>query len=69
MLTRRTFGLRTLGLAVSFTLPRQGAAKGTDELTRRLQQDFARIAQDTGGRLGVAVLDTETGSWLSPGRH
>jgi len=61
MLTRRTFGLRTLGLALSFALPRQGAAKGTDERAQRLQQELARIEQDTGGRLGIAVLDTETG--------
>jgi beta-lactamase class A len=61
MLTRRTFGLRTLGLAVSFTLPRQGAAKGTGEQAQRLQQELARIEQDTGGQLGIAVLDTETG--------
>ncbi|WGR93854.1 class A beta-lactamase [Bradyrhizobium sp. ISRA443] len=61
MLTRRTFGLRALGLAISFTLPRQSAAAGTDALTQRLQQELARIEQETGGRLGVAMLDTETG--------
>lgn len=61
MLTRRTFGLRALGLAVSCTLPRPGAAAEQGEPTQRLQQEFARIEQATGGRLGVAVLDTETG--------
>ncbi|MFB9269577.1 class A beta-lactamase [Bradyrhizobium erythrophlei] len=61
MLTRRTFGLRTLGLAVSFTLPRQSAAQGHGDRVQRLQQELARIEQDTGGRLGVAALDTETG--------
>lgn len=61
MLTRRTFALRTLGLAVSCTLPRQSAAAGQSELTQRLQQDFARIELATSGRLGVATLDTETG--------
>ncbi|WGS19675.1 MULTISPECIES: class A beta-lactamase [unclassified Bradyrhizobium] len=61
MLTRRTFGLRALGLAISFTLPRQSATAGTDALTQRLQHELARIEQETGGRLGVAMLDTETG--------
>lgn len=61
MLTRRTFGSRALGLAMSCTLPRPGAAAEQSELTQRLQQGFARIEQATGGRLGVAVLDTETG--------
>lgn len=61
MLTRRTFGLRSLGLAVSLTLPRPSAAQGNGERAQRLQQELARIEQATGGRLGVAVLDTETG--------
>ncbi|KJC40513.1 beta-lactamase [Bradyrhizobium sp. LTSP885] len=61
MLTRRTFGLRTLGLATSFALPRQAAATEHDALTQRLQQEFARIELATSGRLGVAALDTETG--------
>ncbi|MGX1105180.1 MULTISPECIES: class A beta-lactamase [Bradyrhizobium] len=61
MLTRRTFGLRALGLAVSCTLPRQGAAAGPSEPAQRLQQEFARIELATTGRLGVAALDMETG--------
>ncbi|MGY4572902.1 class A beta-lactamase [Bradyrhizobium sp. USDA 3256] len=61
MLTRRTFGLRALGLAVSCTLPRQGTAAGPGEPAQRLQQEFARIELATSGRLGVAVLDMETG--------
>ncbi|MCP3414142.1 MULTISPECIES: class A beta-lactamase [Bradyrhizobium] len=61
MLTRRTFGLRALGLAVSCTLPRQGAAAGPGEPAQRLQQEFARIELATSGRLGVAALDMETG--------
>ena len=61
MLTRRTFGARTLGLAVSFALPRYSAAADGDALTQRLQQEFSRIEQGTGGRLGIAVLDTENG--------
>ncbi|WP_225160112.1 class A beta-lactamase [Bradyrhizobium sp. BRP56] len=61
MLTRRTFGLRALGLAVSCTLPRQGAAAGPSEPAQRLQQEFARIELATSGRLGVAALDMETG--------
>ncbi|MBR0870374.1 class A beta-lactamase [Bradyrhizobium tropiciagri] len=61
MLTRRTFGARTLGLAVSFALPRYSAAAERDEVTQRLQQEFSRIEQGTGGRLGIAALDTETG--------
>ncbi|VIO69414.1 Beta-lactamase [Bradyrhizobium ivorense] len=61
MLTRRTFGTRTLGLAIAFALPRQSAAADRNELTQRLQQAFSRIEQGTGGRLGVAALDSETG--------
>jgi len=61
MLTRRIFGLRTLGLAVSLALPRSGTAKTLDERAQRLQGDLAHIEQETGGRLGVAVLDTESG--------
>ncbi|WP_249136302.1 class A beta-lactamase [Bradyrhizobium tropiciagri] len=67
MLTRRTFGLRALGLAASCTLPRpsaaagQSAAAGASEAARRLQQEFARIELATTGRLGVAALDMETG--------
>ncbi|QOZ30146.1 class A beta-lactamase [Bradyrhizobium sp. CCBAU 51753] len=61
MLTRRTFGTRTLGLAIACALPRQSAAADRDELTQRLQQAFSRIEQGTGGRLGVAALDTESG--------
>lgn len=61
MLTRRTFGLRALGVAASFTLPRQGAAAGPGEPTQRLQDEFARIELATSGRLGVAALDMETG--------
>ncbi|GIQ79112.1 class A beta-lactamase [Bradyrhizobium sp. RD5-C2] len=67
MLTRRTFGLRALGLAVSCTLPRpsaaagQSAAAGPGEPAKRLQEEFARIELATSGRLGVAALDMETG--------
>ena len=67
MLTRRTFGLHALGLAVSCTLPRpsaaagQSAAAGPGEPARRLQEEFARIELATSGRLGVAALDMETG--------
>ncbi len=61
MLTRRIFGARTLGLAVSFALPRYSAAAEQGELAQQLQQAFSRIEQGTGGRLGVASLDTETG--------
>lgn len=61
MLTRRTFGLRTLGLAVACTLPRQGAAAEQGKPAQRLQEEFARIELATSGRLGVAALDMETG--------
>lgn len=67
MLTRRIFGLRALGLAVSCTLPRpsaaagQSAAAGPSEPAKRLQEEFARIELATSGRLGVAALDMETG--------
>ncbi|MGY4476782.1 class A beta-lactamase [Bradyrhizobium sp. USDA 3364] len=61
MLTRRTFGLRALGLAAACILPRQSAAAGPSEPAQRLQQEFARIELATSGRLGVAALDMETG--------
>ncbi len=67
MLTRRTLGLRALGLAASWTLLRQSAAAGQSAAAapgapaQRLQEEFARIELATSGRLGVAALDMETG--------
>ncbi|MEN3350135.1 MAG: beta-lactamase class [Bradyrhizobium sp.] len=61
MLTRRTFATRTLSLAIAFALPRQGAAAERDAVTQRLQQEFSRLEHGTGGRLGIAALDTESG--------
>ncbi|MBR1208295.1 class A beta-lactamase [Bradyrhizobium sp. AUGA SZCCT0051] len=59
--------MRALGLAVSCTLPRSGAAAGQSAAAgpggpaKRLQEEFARIELATSGRLGVAALDMETG--------
>ena len=67
MLTRRTLGLRALGLAASWTLLRQSAAAGQSAAAapgapaQRLQEEFARIELATSGRLGVAALVMETG--------
>jgi beta-lactamase class A len=53
MLTKREFGLMVLGAAV--------APAAADAPKERLERELATIEQQSGGRLGVAVLDTASG--------
>lgn len=57
MLTRRQFGHGLLGIAFA-SLPQLRAAEGRQQ---QLQRELARIERESLGRLGVAVLDTESG--------
>jgi beta-lactamase class A len=58
MLTRRTFGYGVLSLMTAAAL-RPG--KAAEDRKEQLQRELARIERESLGRLGVAMLDTETG--------
>jgi beta-lactamase class A len=60
MLTRRQFGTSTLALAGSLFLPKASGAS-TVEATQLLDA-VHQLEIKSGGRLGVAVLDTKTGA-------
>jgi beta-lactamase class A len=61
MLTRRRFTTTTLGaIAGATTIGRHASA--LDNSLSGLAEAFARIEADSGGRLGVGVLDTGTGA-------
>jgi beta-lactamase class A len=61
MLTRRQFGSGILGVAAFSAQPQLRAAPAADERKQWLQRELARIERESLGRLGVAVLDTESG--------
>lgn len=58
MINRRTFALASAGLVLS----RRAFAKTPSDAFSHLPKEFTRIEQDSGGRLGVAVLDTFSGA-------
>nr|MBR0855295.1 class A beta-lactamase [Bradyrhizobium liaoningense] len=60
MLTRRQFGTSTLALAGSLFLPKSLGAATVE--TTRLFDAIKQLEIKSGGRLGVAVLDTQTGA-------
>ncbi|MBR0844427.1 class A beta-lactamase [Bradyrhizobium liaoningense] len=60
MLTRRQFGTSTLALAGSLFLPKSSGAATVE--TTRLFDAIKQLEIKSGGRLGVAVLDTQTGA-------
>ncbi|MVT78189.1 class A beta-lactamase [Bradyrhizobium cajani] len=60
MLTRRQFGTSTLALAGSLFLPKSSGAATVE--TTRLLDAIKQLEIRSGGRLGVAVLDTRTGA-------
>jgi len=63
MLTRRRFTSTALGaVAGATTIGWHASAKSADDRLGGLAEAFARIEADSGGRLGVAVLDTATGT-------
>lgn len=59
MLTRRKFGYGVLSLIAASAALRPG--KAAEDLKPKLERELARIERESLGRLGVAVLDTETG--------
>jgi beta-lactamase class A len=61
MLTKREFGLAVFGLASAMAVSGSTCAFAKDERKGRLQQDLAQIEAKSKGRLGVAVLDTQSG--------
>src|SRR5689334_19411441 len=60
MLTRRHFGFGVLGIAASANLLESRGARAEDRKAH-LEAELARIERESLGRLGVAVLDTESG--------
>jgi beta-lactamase class A len=61
MITRRQFALRTATAVAAYTLiGRVGSARAASSLSNKLADDLAAIEHKSGGRLGVAVLDTGT---------
>lgn len=61
MLTKREFALAALGSVVSTTFSGTVWARADDQPKRRLEQELARIGDKSRGRLGVAILDSQTG--------
>jgi beta-lactamase class A len=61
MLTKREFGLAVLGVAGSLSLSGSRCTIAADDQKRRLEQDLAAIEAQSGGRLGVAVHDIDSG--------
>jgi beta-lactamase class A len=61
MLTKRQFGLAVLGTAGSMAFSGIICARADDERKGGLEQELAQIEGKSRGRLGVAVLDTQTG--------
>jgi beta-lactamase class A len=61
MLTKREFGLAVFGLAGAAAFSGISFALAKDERKERLEQELAQIEAKSKGRLGVAVLDTQSG--------
>jgi beta-lactamase class A len=61
MLTKREFGLAVFGIAGTIAFSGSGCAIAGDDRKGQLQRELARIEAESGGRLGVAVLDMESG--------
>jgi beta-lactamase class A len=59
MLTKREFATALLGVAGSLAL--SGRTIAADDRQGRLERELAQIEAQSGGRLGVAVLDMESG--------
>jgi beta-lactamase class A len=63
MISRRTFALSSAALVLHQTSrPAFAQARPQPPAFARLSEEFMRIERDSGGRLGVAVLDTGSGS-------
>lgn len=61
MLTKRKLGQAFLAFAGTLAFPRSGYATTEDDRKGRFERELARIESKSGGRLGVAVLDQESG--------
>jgi len=61
MLTKREFGLTVFGIAGAMALSGSSGALASDDRKGRLEQELAQIEGRSKGRLGVAVLDTQSG--------
>jgi beta-lactamase class A len=65
MLTKREFGLAVFGVAGALGLSGARCAIAGDDRKGQLERELARIEQESRGRLGVTVLDTETGFYAA----
>ena len=61
MLTKRELGLAVLSIAGSLSFSGSRRAVAADDGKGRLEQDLAAIEAQSGGRLGVAVHDIDSG--------
>jgi hypothetical protein len=62
MISRRHFARGTFAFAISV------GSRSARALAPNLPADLARLEAESGGRLGVAVLDSATGAVAGPGR-
>jgi beta-lactamase class A len=62
MLTRRRYLTTAFSLAGCFVLERRSFGLPVDPRTTSFEAEIARLEKESGGRLGVALLDTATGS-------
>jgi beta-lactamase class A len=61
MLTKREFGLAVFGAAGSLALSGSNCAIAGNDRKQQLDRELAQIERESKGRLGVAMLDTESG--------
>jgi beta-lactamase class A len=62
MISRRAFASMALAASSHAVAFGAGDARATEQRGAKLEQKFAEIERASGGRLGVAVLDTRTGA-------
>jgi beta-lactamase class A len=63
MLTRRRFAKISVGpLIAGILVPRVGSAAASDKSFKSLDAIWPKLETESGGRLGVAVLDAESGA-------
>jgi beta-lactamase class A len=61
MITRRQFARGLAALSALTASAGANRARAGDDIAERLTEAFARIEETSGGRLGVALFDSETG--------
>jgi beta-lactamase class A len=62
MITRRKLAVGASAFMAGCAAARASDGRSASAWTTALERELTRIEQESGGRLGVAVLDTETGS-------